>query len=79
MAPIHVIGEFARPLSLTMRLFGNIMGEDVVILVLTTCLFPLIVPNPMICMALFTSLLQALVFTILSGLYLAGAVGSDDH
>lgn len=74
MLPIHIIGEISRPISLTLRLFGNIMGEDVVILVLTVFLFPLLVPVPMLMMAIFTSLLQALVFTILSGVYLSGAI-----
>ncbi|HEY9069134.1 MAG TPA: F0F1 ATP synthase subunit A [Candidatus Ozemobacteraceae bacterium] len=73
MFPIHLIGEIARPISLTLRLFGNIMGEDVVILVLTLYLFPLLVPLPMMFMALFTSVIQAMVFTILSGIYISGA------
>ncbi len=78
MLPIHIIGEFAKPISLTLRLFGNIMGEDVVILVLTIYVFPLLVPIPMLLMAIFTSLLQALVFTILSGVYLSNAL-EDSH
>lgn len=78
MLPIHIIGEVSRPISMTLRLFGNIMGEDVVILVLSVALFPLLVPLPMYIMALFTSLLQALVFTILTGVYLSGAL-SDGH
>ncbi len=73
MFPIHVIGELARPVSLTLRLFGNIMGEDVVILVLTIYLFPFLVPLPMLFMAIFTSTIQAMVFTILSGIYVSGA------
>ncbi len=78
MLPIHIVGELSRPISLTLRLFGNIMGEDVVILVLTVALFPLLVPLPMYMMAIFTSLLQALVFTILTGVYLSGAL-SEGH
>ena len=81
MAPlmplIHIIAKFHGH-SMTLRLFGNIMGEDVVILVLSVALFPLLVPLPMYIMALFTSLLQALVFTILTGIYLSGAL-SDGH
>lgn len=78
MLPIHIVGEISRPISLTLRLFGNIMGEDVVILVLTVYIFPLLVPVPMLLMAIFTGLLQALVFTILSGVYLSGAI-SEGH
>ncbi|PKL43583.1 MAG: ATP synthase F0 subunit A [Candidatus Riflebacteria bacterium HGW-Riflebacteria-2] len=78
MLPIHIVGEISRPISLTLRLFGNIMGEDTVILVLTVALFPLLVPVPMLLMAIFTSMLQALVFTILTGVYLSGAI-SEGH
>ncbi|HNW34679.1 MAG TPA: F0F1 ATP synthase subunit A [Candidatus Ozemobacteraceae bacterium] len=78
MFPIHVIGEIARPISLTLRLFGNIMGEDVVILVLTLYIFPLIVPLPMMLMAIFTSVIQAMVFTILSGIYISGAAAHSE-
>ncbi|MBI3039567.1 F0F1 ATP synthase subunit A [bacterium] len=77
MFPIHIIGELARPISLTLRLFGNIMGEDVVILVLTIYIFPFLVPIPMLCMAIFTSVLQTLVFTILSSIYISGAIGHE--
>lgn len=78
MLPIHIVGELSKPISLTLRLFGNIMGEDVVILVITVYLFPLIVPVPMHLMAIFTSFLQAIVFTILSGVYLSDSV-SEGH
>lgn len=77
MLPIHIVGELSRPISLTLRLFGNIMGEDVVILVLTSFIFPLLVPLPMLLLAIFTSLLQALVFTILSGVYLSSAIAES--
>jgi F-type H+-transporting ATPase subunit a len=78
MFPIHVIGELARPISLTFRLFGNIMGEDVVVLVLSVAIFPLLVPIPIMCLMIFTSIVQALVFTILSSIYVSGAV-SEEH
>lgn len=74
MFPIHVIGEISHPISLTLRLFGNIMGEDTVTLVLTVALCPLLLPIPMMCMSIFSGLLQALVFTILSGVYFSSAL-----
>lgn len=74
MFPIHIVGEISHPISLTLRLFGNIMGEDTVIIVLTTALFPLLLPIPMMCMSIFSGFLQALVFTILSGVYFSGAL-----
>ena len=79
MLPIHIIGELARPVSLTLRLFGNLMGEDVVLLVLTIYIFPLFVPVPMLAFAVFTDTVQALVFTILSTIYVSSAMAPDDH
>ena len=88
MFPIHVIGELARPLSLAIRLFGNIFGEDLVILVLMGIgaavlgkfywLFP--VQFPMMLFAIFTSFVQALVFSMLTGIYIAVALaGHEEH
>lgn len=78
MVPLHLVSELSRPLSLTLRLFGNIMGEDTVILVLTVALFPLLVPVPMLILSLLTSAIQAMVYTILTGVYLSGAL-SEGH
>jgi F-type H+-transporting ATPase subunit a len=77
--PIHLVGELSRPISLSLRLFGNIMGEDVVVLVLTVALFPLLIPIPMFFLMIFTSVVQALVFTILASIYVSGAIGSEEH
>ncbi len=92
MLPLHVIGEIARPLSLSVRLFGNIFGEDLVILVLmaigASVLKPLIanwytvvpVQFPMMLFAIFTSFVQALVFSMLVGIYISVAVaGHEEH
>ena len=78
MAPIEIIGHFSRPLSLTIRLFGNIFGEDFIIIILFS-LVPLFVPLPMMCLAIFTSLVQTLVFIMLSTIYIAGAVAEAHH
>ena len=77
MLPIELISHLARPITLAVRLFGNIRGEDMVILVLGF-LIPLILPIPMMAFAVFTSVLQTLVFILLSMVYLAGAL-SDEH
>lgn len=79
MLPLHLIGELVRPVSLTLRLFGNIMGEDIILIVLTAYTIPLIIPIPMAAFAVFTSALQALVFTILSTVYVSQAVTPDHH
>ncbi|MFW2330976.1 MAG: F0F1 ATP synthase subunit A [Nitrospinota bacterium] len=75
--PIEIISHLARPVTLTMRLFGNIKGEDLVILVLGF-LIPLLLPVPMLAFALFTSVLQAGIFVLLTMVYLAGAL-DDAH
>jgi len=78
MLPIHLVGEFARTISLTFRLFGNIMGEEVIISILFLVL-PLIVPVPMMFFSIFTGLIQAYIFTILTITYLAGAVKARER
>ena len=75
-APIEIISHFSRPLSLTVRLFCNIFGEDLVIIIIVG-LVPFIAPLPMMAMAIFTSLLQAYIFIMLSTVYLAGAIASE--
>ncbi len=70
---IEVISHFARPLSLSMRLFGNIFGEDTALIVLFG-LVPALVPLPMMVMAVFTSALQAFVFVILTIIYISGSL-----
>ncbi len=72
MIPIEVIGHFARPLSLSVRLFGNISGEELVVVILAF-LVPVIIPLPMMFFAIFGSCLQTFVFCLLSMIYIAGA------
>lgn len=73
--PLHVIGEFAKLLSLTIRLFGNIFGEDVVIVILLMLGLKLMggapLHFPMLLFAVFTSVVQALVFSILASVYIS--------
>lgn len=73
MLVIELIGHLARPLSLSMRLFGNIFGEDLVIIILFM-LVPFLVPLPMFMLALFTTTLQAYVFMMLTMIYISGAL-----
>ena len=77
MFPIEVISHISRPLSLTLRLFGNITGEEMLLLVLTL-LIPFLIPLPIMLLALFTGLLQAFVFVMLSSIYISGAI-SEQH
>jgi F-type H+-transporting ATPase subunit a len=76
MIVVEIIGELAKPMSLSLRLFGNIFGEDNVIeqlmgLGITYCI-P--VQMPMYAFAIFTSFLQAFIFTTLSTIYIASKV-----
>ena len=73
MLPIEIASELARTMSLTFRLFGNILGEEIVIAVLFLIL-PVLIPVPMMLFSIFTSLIQAYVFTMLTVVYLSGAV-----
>ncbi len=77
--PIHIMEELIKPLSLSMRLFGNIFGEDILIAVfvglgaasLSFLHLPIGLPFqvPFIFLALLTGTIQALVFTLLSTIY----------
>ncbi|MGP7977093.1 MAG: F0F1 ATP synthase subunit A [Desulfobaccales bacterium] len=71
---IELVGHFARVLSLTLRLFGNIMGEDIVLTILLLLAGMFLAPLPMMFLAVFTSVVQAFVFTLLSMMYFAGAM-----
>jgi F-type H+-transporting ATPase subunit a len=73
MLPIEIISHISRPLSLTFRLFGNIKGEDIVLLVVLF-LVPYFVPIPVFILMIFTSLVQTLVFMLLAMMYIAGAM-----
>lgn len=74
MLPLNLVEEVARPLSLTIRLFGNIFGKEVVLGFLLF-LAPFFVPATFLALALLLSVIQAVVFTILSASYIASATG----
>jgi F-type H+-transporting ATPase subunit a len=82
MAPImliiEVISHLSRVMSLSLRLFGNVFGEELVILILAS-LVPFFVPLPMMFLGLLTGTLQALIFAILTMVYLGGAVAVEHH
>ncbi len=77
MFPIEIISHIARPITLSVRLFGNVRGDEMVILVLLF-LVPLVLPVFMMAFTVFFSILQTLVFILLTMVYLAGAL-QDDH
>jgi F-type H+-transporting ATPase subunit a len=80
MAPlmliIEAISHSSRLLSLSLRLFGNIFGEELVIVILGS-IIPFIVPLPMMFLGLITGGLQAFIFVLLSIIYLQAAVAVE--
>jgi F-type H+-transporting ATPase subunit a len=78
MVPIELISHIARPATLTIRLFANIMAEELVITIFFG-LIPLLVPLPFMAFAIFGGLLQAFIFCTLTMVYLGGAVATEEH
>lgn len=70
---IEVIGHIARPLTLSVRLFGNMVAKHKIILILLM-LAPAVVPTAILGLGVLVSIIQAYVFVLLTTLYLAGAV-----
>jgi len=94
MLPMHIIGELARPVSLSFRLFANMRAKELVLLVLTTLAVPMLslvrigghtvglpipLQLPIMGLGILLGAIQALVFALLAAVYLAGALaGFDD-
>jgi len=86
-APLNIVGEMAKGVSLSFRLFGNILGGGIVILVLTELLykfpwffFPVWIVLPIglqLFLGLFVGAIQAFVFSMLALTYTAVAIGED--
>lgn len=82
MAPvifiIEIISHMSRVLSLTLRLFGNIFGEHVVVLIIAS-LVPFLMPLPIQFLGLIVGTLQAFIFMTLTAIYLGAATQVDEH
>ncbi len=78
MVPIEMIGHLARPLSLSLRLFGNIMGDHTVILIFFG-LMPFLLPVMVMGLGIFVAIVQTLVFVLLSMAYFSGAIEHSEH
>lgn len=70
---IEVIGHLARPLSLSLRLFGNMYGHEIVLMIFFA-LVPFLLPIPMMLMGVLVACIQTFVFTLLAMIYIAGAL-----
>jgi F-type H+-transporting ATPase subunit a len=75
MLPFNIISELSRTLALAVRLFGNMMSGAMIIGILLT-ITPFIFPIVMTALGLLTGMVQAYIFSILAGVYIAAAVGS---
>ena len=73
LLPINILEDFTKPLSLSFRLFGNILADELVVSVFTL-LVPILVPLPVMILGLFASSIQALIFSTLSAAYIGEAM-----
>jgi len=71
--PIEIVGHLARPLSLTLRLFGNMYGHEIVLMIFFG-LVPFLVPLPMMLMGVLVAFIQTFVFMLLAMIYIAGSL-----
>nr|YP_009257530.1 ATP synthase CF0 subunit IV [Coeloseira compressa]ANH09613.1 ATP synthase CF0 subunit IV [Coeloseira compressa] len=79
LLPINILEDFTKPLSLSFRLFGNILADELVVSVFTL-LVPILIPLPVMILGLFASSIQALIFSTLSAAYIGEAMeGHGDH
>ena len=75
---INVIEELAKPITLSFRLFGNILAGEVLIIILGL-LVPYFVPTLWLGFSVFVGIIQAFIFTMLSMSYLANSVKDEHH
>jgi len=81
MVIIHIAGELARPVSLCLRLMGNIGGEEKALAIFislglaTGLMLP--IQTPLIALGALTTFIQALIFCILTAVYIAGTLPHD--
>lgn len=78
MLPIELISHLVRPVSLGVRLFGNITGDHMVMGIFSG-LVPLVVPVIFMLLGIFVSFIQAFVFSLLSSVYIGLAVAHEEH
>ena len=78
MLPIEVISHIARPVSLSMRLMGNIVGDHKLLGVFFGIL-PLVLPVPFMVMGVLVCVVQAVVFSLLTTVYISQAVAHEEH
>jgi F-type H+-transporting ATPase subunit a len=78
MLPIEIVSHLARPLSLSLRLLGNIAADHKVVSAFFL-LVPVLVPVPFLILGVLVVIVQTLVFCLLSMIYIQGAVAHEEH
>jgi F-type H+-transporting ATPase subunit a len=78
LLPLNILSEFTRSFSLMMRLFGNIMSDELVVAIVIA-LAGLLVPIPFMAFEILVGLVQAYIFTVLAAVYIGGAVGAIER
>jgi len=73
LLPINILEDFTKPLSLSFRLFGNVLADELTVTVLTS-LVPLVIPLPIMLLGIFAGSVQALIFSTLAAAYIAEAL-----
>jgi F-type H+-transporting ATPase subunit a len=76
MLPIELISHVIRPFTLALRLFANMRGHEIVLIIITL-LVPVIAPLVIVFQGIFVSFIQGFVFILLSMIYIAGA--EEEH
>jgi len=72
MAPLNIIGELAKVVSISFRLFGNIMGGSIIILVVSYLTYSILLPPFLYAFfGIFVGTIQAFVFTMLTIVYIS--------
>jgi F-type H+-transporting ATPase subunit a len=78
MLPIELISHIARPVSLSMRLLGNIVADHKVVAVFFG-IIPFLLPVPFMVMGVLVCVVQAVVFSLLTTVYISQAVAHEEH
>jgi len=71
--PLNVIEELVKPVSLSLRLFGNLFGEEMVVTILFL-MIPFLLPTPIMLLGVLMGTIQAFVFTLLTVTYIANFI-----
>jgi F-type H+-transporting ATPase subunit a len=75
LLPFNILSEITRSFSLAMRLFGNLMSEELVAAIILA-LAGLLVPIPFMAFGILVGLVQAYIFTVLAAVYIGGGIGT---